>query len=179
MGFAFEALPPAFEEIGEGEPEALAASFAEGKARSLGHLPDALVIGADQTLDLEGEVLRKPTSAAEMHAQLRRLAGRAHALHSALYVLDTRSGRGIAAMATTRLRMRTLTDDDIARYLALDAPAGAVGSYLYEKRGRLLFDEVEGSDDSAIVGLPVVPLFAALRALGFDAFQALHDAGSR
>lgn len=179
MGFAFEAHAPAFAEVGEGSPRELALAFAEGKARSLAHIEDAWVVGADQTLELAGETLRKPVSTEEMHAQLQRLSGHEHALHSALFVLRTDDGRTAAQVVTTRLRMRTLSDAEISQYLALDAPHGAVGSYLYEKRGRLLFDEVVGSDDSAIVGLPVVPLFSALRGLGFDAFQALQDAGSR
>lgn len=179
MGFAFEALAPAFDEVGDGSPEALARAFAEGKARSLGHLEDAWVVGADQTLELAGETLRKPGTIDEMHAQLQRLSGHEHALHSALFVLRTDDGRSAARLVTTRLRMRALSDAEISQYLALDAPHGAVGSYLYERRGRLLFDDVVGSDDSAIVGLPVVPLFSALRSLGFDAFQALQDAGSR
>lgn len=179
MGFSFEARAPEFHEVGEGSPQELARAFAEGKARSLGHLEDAWVVGADQTLELDGEALRKPASPEEMHAQLQRLSGHEHALHSALFVLRTDDGRSAARLVTTRLRMRTLSDAEITQYLALDAPHGAVGSYLYEQRGRLLFDDVVGSDDSAIVGLPVVPLFSALRGLGFDAFQALQDAGSR
>ncbi len=149
-------------------PRDRALAFAAGKAASVEVAAPALVIGADQTLELDGRVLRKPDDDAATRAQLAELAGREHALHSAIAVRDAATGRVVTDVTTTRLTMRPLTPAQIDAYLARDRPSGAVGGYLYERAGVALFDAVVGSDDSAIVGLPLVPLLRLLRALGVD-----------
>ena len=68
------------------------------------------------------------------------------------------------------LTMRKLSADEARRYIEADQPRGSVGSYLFEKRGVALFDEVRGSDDSAIVGLPLVALCRLLREAGVRVF---------
>jgi septum formation protein len=170
-------------------PKDVACYFAEQKVRSVD--VEALaerasregrrcfVIGADQTLDLDGELLRKPDVAGGSHAarrevalhdamvtQLGRLQGRSHRLCSAVAVMSVTShmdGQSLGTssarahvetrVATVHLRMRALDAPTLRRYVTLDWPEGAVGSYLFERRGRLLFDAVDG-DDATIMGLP-------------------------
>jgi septum formation protein len=175
VGIEFAIAKPDFEE--RAVPGLSAAKtaqlFAESKARSV-EVP-GLRIGCDQTLELEGRILRKPQSEQEMHAQLASLAGRTHWLHSAVSVTD-----GLATTTlceSVQLGMRDLTEAMIARYLHLDEPVGAVGAYLYEKHGRLLFETVVGSDDTAIIGLPLVPLLRILRGFGFDPLLDLGELG--
>jgi septum formation protein len=200
LGIAAELVAPAFDEIAIPgvAPVDLARTFAAGKARSLlgvaaemrrvsqSDSSSVCIVGADQVLELEGEIIRKPDprDVDAMVEQLMRLAGRTHALHSAVHVIaihppqaqkdgQTRPpSQELTALSTTELSMRTLSRAEAERYVALDSPAGAVGSYLYERRGRLLFDAVRGSDDSAIIGLPLVPLLALLRSAGFDPLAA-------
>ena len=171
LGLPFEAVAPIFDESAQPGlgPLATAEAFAEGKARSLCQAhPSSLIIGADQVLELEGEIVRKTTSEADARRQLALLAGKTHALHSAVVVLDADGGRIERGVATTRLTMRSLQPAEIARYVSSERPVGSAGGYFYETVGVSLFDEVTGSDDSAIVGLPLLVLCRLLRAFGID-----------
>lgn len=148
-------------------PRATAAALAEAKAWSVAsNEPDAIVIGADQVLDFEGEAWGKPRSVEAARDQLARLAGRSHRLHSAFAVIA--DGRVRArAVRSARLAVRPLTALDIDLYL--DA-AGAsvtttVGAYQLESFGVRLFERIEG-DYFTILGLPLLPLLASLRRLG-------------
>jgi septum formation protein len=166
----FETARPDFDEetaSTEGAPADVARRFAEGKARSV-RRPAALVVGADQTAEIDGESLAKPLTLDAVAAQLRRLAGRTHTLHSAVAVYDVDADRVEVDVADVELTMRPLTEAQIAAYLAVDHPVGSVGGYLYEGVGVALFDEVRGADDSAIVGLPLVVTARLLRRFGVD-----------
>ena len=87
LGLPFDICAPSFEErLVRGRPaKELVASFAQGKARSVAQRePDALVLGSDTVIDLDEEVLGKPADLAEARTMLRRLAGRAHQVHTAI-----------------------------------------------------------------------------------------------
>jgi septum formation protein len=127
-----------------------------------------VIIGADQALDLDGEMLRKPATMDEAAAQLARLSGRVHALHTAVAVHVSDEGRTLTEVVTVELRMRELGPSQIQRYLGRDSPIGSVGGYLFERHGAWLFDEVRGVDETAIVGLPLLPLCRLLRGVGVD-----------
>ena len=179
LGVPFQAAAPRFEELAApGEaPRAIAARFALGKAASLRQdHPGALIVGSDQVLELEGEVVTKPRDADETAAQLLRLQGRVHELHTAVAVLDAASGRALSELVTVELTMRPLTPAQVARYLAADRPAGAVGGYTFEGRGVALFERIAGGDDSAIVGLPLLSLGRLLRSHGWDPLDAWTEA---
>lgn len=166
-GVAHNAIAPDFEEIDDhGTAASVALRFAEGKARSISASATTLVIGADQTLEFRGRVLRKPKDRAEIVDQLELLQGEAHVLHAAVAVV--RGADIVTSITSIELRMRSLERRAIERYIDLDAPHGAVGGYLFEKRGIWLFDAVTPCDDSAIVGLPLVPLLGMLRRFGVD-----------
>lgn len=171
MGLPYEAVAPDFDEITVPglSPLATASLFAREKALAVARLrPDALVLGGDQTVDLEGRMLRKPHDLDEAAGQLLQLAGRWHHLHSAVAVVGPTPDVVREAVVTVSLRMRALTPEQARRYVAADQPHGSAGGYLYELRGFLLFDEVRGSDDSAIVGLPLGALGRLLRDAGVD-----------
>ena len=171
LGVEHVAAAPPFEEIASATlaPAERARRFAAGKALSLAPaFPDALVIGADQVLAIEGEVLSKTTSPADAEAQLARLSGRAHALHSAVALHDTASGRLEVELATAYLHMRSLDATQIAAYVARDQPVGSAGGYLFEGRGIALFEGVWAEDDSVIVGLPLMTLARMLRRFGVE-----------
>lgn len=183
LGLAYEAVAPVFDEIApEGlSPIACARRFAEGKAASLeGARPDALIVGADQALDVDGVLLRKPATLDEAADQLSRLAGRVHALHTAVAVhappglqgVPAGAPRTLSEVVTVELRIRPLDRAQIRRYVELDRPIGSAGGYLFEKRGPWLFDEVRPTDETAIVGLPLVPLCRLLRRFGIDPLDA-------
>jgi septum formation protein len=128
--------------------------------------PGAMVVGADQTLDLDGERFDKPADVAAAAAQLRRLRGRTHALHSAVACVRD-GGVEWRHVETARLSMRAFTDAFLEGYLAAtgEAVTGTVGAYQLEGRGAQLFDRVEG-DHFTVLGLPLLPLFGFLRSAG-------------
>lgn len=144
-------------------------ALALAQAKSLAILaPGALVLGADQVLDLDGQILSKPGSLVGAHAQLCTLSGRTHRLLSAISLAQDGAvlwhHTGVAQMT-----MRVLGEAEIARYIA-SAGAGilqSVGAYHYEGLGVHLFSTVEG-DHSTILGLPLLPLLGFLRSQGIS-----------
>jgi septum formation protein len=152
-------------------PEALAERLAAAKANAVAaQMPDRVVIGADQVLDLDGTVFHKPADRVGAAAHLARLQGRTHALHSAV-ALAADGAVAECFVVTARLTMRPLDEAGIAAYLDAAGPAviGSVGAYQLESVGIHLFDRIEG-DYSTILGLPLLPLLARLRARGLLAF---------
>ncbi len=146
---------------------AIAAALARGKALALSpHSPGRLVLGADQTLALGDAVLFKPGSRAAAGAQILSLAGRTHTLHSAFCL--ARDGEVLAeACEAAHLACRPFSAAFIDLYLDLvgaDALT-SVGGYAIEGLGVHLFERVEG-EQSTILGLPMLPLLARLRAIG-------------
>jgi septum formation protein len=125
--------------------------------------PERLVLAADQTLSIEGEMLTKPADLPAAIAQLERLSGRTHELHSAICL--ARSGDILLeAVRSARLTVRPLSPAFIATYVDLvgDAVSTSVGGYRIEEAGIHLFETIEG-DQSTILGLPMIPLLAYLR----------------
>lgn len=125
-----------------------------------------LVLGADQTLDCEGWFINKPADAAAAERQIAALAGRAHRLHSAVAL--ARNGLIVAEVAASAvLTMRPLDDASISRYVAAvgEPVTTSVGGYQIEGLGIHLFEQIDG-DHATILGLPLLPLLAALRAEG-------------
>jgi len=152
------------------EPRDLAEMLAEMKARSVDAAEDALVLGADQVLELDdGSVLGKPGSRGEALRQLRSLSGRIHYLHSAAVVVEN-GERAWGDTETAGLRVRRLSEAFLRDYLdrEFEAVRGNVGGYRIEGFGVQMFDEIQGSH-FAILGLPLLPLLGYLRGRGLVA----------
>ena len=152
-------------------PPDLARYLAAEKALAVSRRhPERLVLGADQILDCEGEILHKPADRADAHVHLARLAGRTHALHSAA-VLAQNGAVVDAVLDSAHLTMRSLDGRAIDRYLDLAGPDvwTSVGAYQLESLGVHLFEMVAG-DHFTILGLPLIPLLAALRRQGHLSF---------
>ncbi|SMF63763.1 Maf family protein [Allosphingosinicella indica] len=149
---------------------ALAIALAERKAISADAAADAWVLGADQTLELaDGTMLDKPASREDAKAQLRRMAGEAHQLHSGAALVQAGAVRW-RHVASVALKMRPLSDAFLADYLdqEYEAVRWGVGGYRIEGPGAQLFTAIEGSH-FVILGLPLLPLLAELRAIGLMA----------
>jgi septum formation protein len=149
------------------EPRDLAEMLAELKAKSAAAQAGSLVLGADQTLELDdGSMLSKPASREEALEQLRQLSGRTHYLHSAA-VIVAGGERAWGATEIVAMTIRELSEDFLRDYLdrEYEAVRWNVGAYRIEGLGVQLFDEIEGSH-FAILGLPLLPLLDALRERG-------------
>ena len=149
------------------EPPDLAEMLAEMKAKSVADPGDALVLGADQVLELDdGTMLSKPASRAQALDQLRRLSGQTHYLHSAAVVVEG-GERVWGETESVAMDVRPLGEAFLQAYLdaEYEAVRGSVGGYRIEGTGAQLFEEVDGSH-FAVLGLPLLPLLAYLRERG-------------
>jgi septum formation protein len=148
-------------------PEDLAIILSEAKALDVSERHHgALVIGSDQTLSLGDDVLHKADTMDDARRRLLHLSGRTHQLNSG--VVLARNGETLwRHVSVARLTMRALTPRFIGRHLAQTGAKvlGSVGCYQLEGEGLQLFDAIEG-DYFTIVGLPMLPLLAQLRAMG-------------
>lgn len=174
-GVVFEALRPDTDERAVEAaladsgltPGDLALVLAEAKALDVSQrTPGALVIGCDQTLSLEDEVLHKPADMEEARRRLLALSGKTHQLNSAVVLM--RDGEVLwRDLGVANLTMRPLEPGFIGRHLSRvgDGALSSVGAYQIEGEGIQLFEKIDG-DHFTIVGLPLLPLLAELRRLG-------------
>ncbi|HWU63424.1 MAG TPA: Maf family nucleotide pyrophosphatase [Ensifer sp.] len=147
-------------------PEAVATALAKAKAEDVANRhADAFVIGSDQVMSMDGRLFHKCTSVEMAREQLRSMRGRTHRLSSAISIV--RNGEEVwKHISVADLTFRDFTDAFLDSYIA---NAGSkvlltVGAYSYEGLGQQLFEKVEG-DFFTIIGLPMLPLLAALREL--------------
>ena len=174
-GLPFEALDAEIDERVVEQPlrargedgDAVAAVLAREKALAVSaRHPDRLVLGADQTLALDGHLLTKPPDMTAARRQIRSMAGKTHTLHAALCL--ARDGERVAeASAEARLTCRPFSAAFVDCYLDLagDQILQSVGGYAVEGLGIHLFDRIEG-EHSTIIGLPMLHLLRLLREIG-------------
>lgn len=127
---------------------------------ALRRLPQRLVLSADTTLDVDGEIVGKPRDEADAVAILRRLAGRAHRVLTA--VAAANGTRSEHRLSVSEVRFRTLTDDEIRRYARSGEPLDKAGAYGIQGRAAMFVEEIRGSH-SGIVGLPLCETVLLLR----------------
>lgn len=144
-----------------------AKGLAEAKAIFVSNSqPGAIIIGADQMLELDGEVLSKARDADAARRVLQRLRGRTHHLHSGVAV--AKDGKAVWSLVqSATLSVRAFSETWLDAYVADagDALTKSVGAYQLEGPGVQLFERIDG-DYFTILGLPLLPLFAGLRRLG-------------
>jgi septum formation protein len=151
-------------------PRDVADALAEMKARKLAEKhPQALVIGCDQVLEVDGMIFGKPDSPETARSQLRALRGKTHRLLSAVVVYD-RGEPVWRHMGVVRLTMRDVSDAYLDDYLDRnwDSIRHAVGAYKLEEEGVRLFSVIDG-DYFTVLGLPLLPLLNYLGQRGFIA----------
>jgi septum formation protein len=173
-GIGFEAVGAGVDEgpiktglLRRGAPPAeIARTLAEEKAKAGSLRREGLVIGADQTLELEGRLVDKADNLAEARERLRLLRAREHRLHSGVAVAEA-GEIAFTAVETARLVMRPFSDAWLEDYLDRNGQdvLGSVGCYLLEGEGVQLFEDIEGNYFT-ILGLPLLPLLQFLRQKG-------------
>jgi len=116
--------------------------------------PDAIVLGADTTVFIDGHSLNKPRDGAEARAMLRRLSGRTHTVHTGLAVRRSRDGLALQAGESSEVRFKVLDEAAIEAYLARVHTLDKAGGYAIQEHPELIIDGYTGSL-SNIVGLPL------------------------
>ena len=166
FGLPFEVARPDIDESplpGE-TPQATAERLAVEKARAVaGQFDDALIIGSDQVAHMGDTRFGKPGTVERAIAQLQSMSGRTVVFHTALAVLNTRSGQVQLDAVPTEVRFRRLTDDEIVRYVNRERPLDCAGSAKSEGLGITLLDALAGDDPNALIGLPLIALARMLR----------------
>lgn len=165
----FEQVAPGVEEFpSPGEaPAERASRLARLKALAAAEgLHDAIVIGSDQVAELDGVVLDKPGTAANARAQLLSCSGKIARFHTAVCVMDTRGHHSAQATDLTRVVFRPLSADEIARYVERERPLDCAGGFKAETLGICLFERIESTDPTALIGLPLIALAKLLRECG-------------
>ncbi|WP_270886400.1 Maf family protein [Pedococcus sp. 5OH_020] len=148
---------------GEDVALVLARAKAEAVASQVSH---ALVVGCDSVLELDGEIHGKPVSAEEARERWRRMSGSSGVLHTGHWLVDGRdpeqggSGATLGATASTTVHFATLSDVEIAAYVATGEPLRVAGAFTLDGLGGPYVAGIEG-DPSNVVGLSL-PLLREL-----------------
>lgn len=169
LGVEFRLLDVDVEEVrGPGEPaEDYVRRVAREKAGAgllqVVAVPDALVLGADTEVVLDGEVFGKPSDDADAAAMLRRLSGRRHQVLSSVALVSP--AREAQAMVVSEVDFAELSDAAIERYVATGEPLGKAGAYAIQGRGEAFIRHLSGSY-SGVMGLPLHATAELLRDFG-------------
>lgn len=169
FGLPFDCVVPGVDEArlaGE-SPAALAARLARAKALTVARdRTDAVVIGSDQVALRGDAVLGKPGDAERCRAQLAASSGRELTFLTAVCVATAGGTRSFEHTDRTVVRLRGLTDSEIARYVARDRPWDCAGGFKGESLGVTLCERIETVDPTALTGLPLIWLAGVLRDCG-------------
>lgn len=147
-------------------PESYVLRVARDKARVVADRrreSGSIVLAADTTVAVDGEILAKPENHLDAIRMLRLLSGRVHDVFTGVVVMG--SGRELAEVVPTRVRLLPLTTDEIQWYVNSGEPMGKAGAYGIQGRAARFVDWIEGSW-SNVVGLPVATVYRLLRDLG-------------
>lgn len=151
---------------GEHPPET-ANRLALAKARAVAErFEDALIVGSDQVAHLGSEIFGKPGTPERAIAQLQHMSGHSVVFHTALALINTRTGAVQATSVPTEVRFRRLSDAEIIRYVEREQPLDCAGAAKSEALGISLLEALTGDDPTALVGLPLIALSRMLRAEG-------------
>jgi len=167
LPFATEA--PAVEELplaGEAHvrtAERLSLLKAQAAAR---RQPDAIIIGADQVAELDGQAIGKPGTHERALQQLLAMSGRTVRFHSGIALVDAQAGQSLVRSVPTDVTFRTLSRSTIEAYLHRDQPYDCAGSAKIESLGICLVESVRSDDPTALIGLPLIALTSMLAAFG-------------
>jgi nucleoside triphosphate pyrophosphatase len=166
LGVEFKVVPSQIGEIHHEQLTALEVSRinAYRKARAVAKkFPDALILGADTLVYLDGELFGKPAHLEDAYEMLQKLQGRTHHVVTALCLLQLREHRQRISFDDTAVTFRALDAVDIRRYLNQVNPLDKAGAYAIQEKGEQIVQEIKGSY-SNVVGLPTERLKLELEA---------------
>jgi septum formation protein len=169
-GFAPEVVVSGVDEDGvTGPTQEVALLLAELKAAAVAEQldGDAIVLGADTVLDVDGETRGKPASVAQARSWWTSVAGRSAVLHSGLCVIDVASGQRASAVAATTVRYGTPTAAEMDAYLATTEPLAVAGAFTIDGYAAPFVDGIDG-DHGTVLGLSLPLLRRLLADLGIQ-----------
>jgi len=144
----------------------LVVMLAERKAAAVARLrPDALVLGCDSLLDLDGQPVGKPASAGQAAGVWRRLSGRTATLCTGHCLIEPGGGRVVRDVARTIVRFGTPSDAEVAAYVATGEPLAMAVAFSIDGRGAAFVDGIDG-DPGNVIGLSLPLLRRMLAGLG-------------
>lgn len=150
-------------------PDLYVLRLAREKARAAAR-PEELVLAADTSVVIDGEILGKPLNDADAARMLRLLSGREHEVLTGVAVVETAgagAGRIVSGVDRTAVRMAQLTPEEIAWYVATGEPRDKAGAYAIQGLGSLWIEAVAGNY-SNVVGLPIPRVCRLFAELGYD-----------
>ncbi|PDO10218.1 MAG: hypothetical protein BLM47_08165 [Candidatus Reconcilbacillus cellulovorans] len=178
LGVPFDVVPSGADERVEPgwTPAQMVETLAMRKAvdvceRLSGARTTGIVVGADTTVVLDGDIFEKPKDADDAVRMLRRLRGRTHLVYSGIACVRIEDGECAVGHRVTEVTFRPLSDDEIEAYVRTGEPLDKAGAYGVQGYGSLIVDRIAG-DYFNVVGLSVVLLSELLGRLGFDLLGA-------
>lgn len=150
-------MVPAVEELTDGDPAELVVENALRKARAGASkfADDALVLGVDTDVSIDGALLGKPLDDAGAAARLEQLSGRTHEVLSGLALVSAEGER--SALVSTLVTFRALSEEEVGSYVASGEWRDRAGGYAVQGLGSALIERVDG-DLSNVIGLPIPAL---------------------
>jgi nucleoside triphosphate pyrophosphatase len=166
-GFDFDVVPADVDETPHQneEPKTYVLRVARAKAGQIAkiHNANGLVLAADTTVAVDGQVMGKPRDREDAVSMLRALSGVVHEVHTA--VVMQRGSRRLEEVVTTRVQFQRLTDEEIAWYVESGEPAGKAGAYGIQGRAARFIERIDGSW-SNVVGLPISTVYRLMTLMG-------------
>ncbi len=157
FGLPFQVIPAAGPEVPPQEADAGRTVWylSRQKARQVAEKhPEALVIGADTVVEIDGEILGKPRDEADAKRMLRLLSSREHRVYTGVSLVRRSAGYVSTDTAMTRVFFREMTGEEIDAYVATGEPMDKAGAYGYQGRAGMYVEKIEG-DFFNVVGLPL------------------------
>ena len=170
LALPFDVVAPEVSEadVPHEPPAVRARRLAVAKAQAVAHqYPEAIVLGSDQVAALGERVLHKGVHAARCREQLTDLSGKTAFFHTACAVIGAGAHVNLIHLDTTTVVFRALASDEIARYVEREEPFDCAGSFKAESLGISLFERIDSSDPTALIGLPLIWVAQALRSCGY------------
>lgn len=162
LGLKFEVRVSSVKERKGEDPVEAAEQAAISKASEVaGRTPEAVVIGADTVVVVDGEILGKPASASEAEEMLRKLSGKAHQVITGVAVVDS-SGRRMVDHEITTVFFAPLSEEEVRAYIESGEGHDKAGAYAIQGLGALFIPRIEGSYTN-VVGLPLAKLYEMLK----------------
>jgi septum formation protein len=168
-GFDFDVHVPRIREVllARESPDFMAQRLAREKAQSIAasYDSDSCVLGADTAVVLDSSLLGKPRDGMEAVEMLTRLSGRTHSVLTGYALVVPGSDRIVAGVVESRVRMRSISNDEAHSYVATGEPLDKAGSYALQGIGAKFVEALEGSR-SNVIGLPLEAVVPRLESLG-------------